>query len=77
MPESGNHESSSSPHPKPTTQCLESSMLDEQVNHCSGELPGIKPNLEKASEIASKEVVLEEPPQQQHEQRPNLQTKLI
>ena len=65
---STNYEESSS-HPKPTTQTSESSVLDELVNHYSGELPGSELNLEKASEIASKEVILEDP-LQQPEKRP-------
>jgi len=70
VPESANHKESSSSHPKPTTQTSESSILDELVNHYSGELPAFEPNLEKASEIASEEVILENPQQQQSEQRP-------
>jgi hypothetical protein len=52
VPESVNHEFSTS-HPKPTTQTFDSSVLDELVNHCSGELPGFEQNLETTSEIAS------------------------
>jgi len=70
VPESANHEESSSSHPKPTTQTSESSILDELVNHYSIELPGFEPNLEKASEIAFEEVILEDPQQQQSKQRP-------
>ena len=44
-------------------------MLDDLVNHYSGELPCYEPNLEKASEVASDEVTLESPQQQ----APNLQ----
>jgi hypothetical protein len=43
--------------------------LDELANHCSGELPDFEPNLQKDSEIASEEVVLEDPQQQQPKQR--------
>ena len=68
MAKFANYEESSS-HPKPTTQTSESSVLDELVNRYSGELPGSEPNLEKAFEIASEEVILEDP-QQQPEQRP-------
>ena len=50
-------------HPKPTTQTSEQSVLDEQVNHYQGELPGFEPSLERASEIASDEVTLESPQQ--------------
>jgi len=46
VPESANHEKSSSPsHPKQTTQSSESSVLGELVNHYSGELSGSEPNL--------------------------------
>jgi hypothetical protein len=68
VPESANLNESSS-HPKPTTQTSKSSILDELVNHCSGELPGYETNQEKASEVASDEVTLESPQQQE----PNLQ----
>ena len=44
--------------------------MDELVNHYSSELPGSEPNLEKSSEIAVEEVILEDPQQQQFEQRP-------
>jgi len=57
---SANHEESSS-HPKPTTQTSEPSVLDELVNNYSGELPSSEPNLEKASEIAFEEIILEDP----------------
>jgi hypothetical protein len=59
-PESANLNDSSSSNPKPTTQTSEPSVLDELVNHCSGELPGFESNLEKASEIAYEEVTLED-----------------
>jgi hypothetical protein len=45
--------------------------LDELANHYSGELPGFEPNLQRASELASNEVVSESPQQQQPEQRPD------
>jgi len=44
-------------------------VLDNLVNHYSGELPGYEPNLEKASELASDEVMSESP----LKQAPNLQ----
>jgi hypothetical protein len=66
--ESNIHESSSS-HPQPTTQTSDPSILVELTNHYSCELPGFEPNLERASEIASDEVNLESPQQQE----PNLQ----
>jgi len=55
---SANHEESSSSHPTPTTQASEPSVLDDLVNHYSGELPGYEPNLERASEVASDGVTL-------------------
>jgi hypothetical protein len=70
VPESVNHEFSTS-YPKPTAQTFDSSVLDELVNHCSGELLGFEQNIERASEIASDEAVSEIPQQQQPEQRPN------
>ncbi|RHN60154.1 hypothetical protein MtrunA17_Chr4g0022361 [Medicago truncatula] len=66
--ESANFNESSS-HPNSTTQTLEPSVLENLVNHYSGELPGCEPNLERASEVASGEVTLESPQQQ----APNLQ----
>jgi len=39
------------------------------MNHYSGELPGYESNLEKASDIASDEVMTESP----HQQTPNLE----
>jgi len=64
---------SSSPQPKSPTRSSEPSVLENLVNHYSGELPGIKTNLEKAFEVASGEVASESP---QH-QAPNLQTASI
>jgi len=61
-PESANISISS--HPKSTTQTTEPSVLDDLVNHYSGELPGYEPNQEKASEVASDGVALESPQQQ-------------
>jgi len=69
VPESTNHEESSSSHHKPTTQTSDQSILVELANHYSGELPGFEPNLKRASEAASDEVTLESPQQQ----APNLQ----
>jgi len=69
VPESANHEVSSSSHPKPTTQTSDQSVLVELANHYSCELPGFESNLERASEAASDEVTLESPQQQ----APNLQ----
>jgi len=53
-----------SSHPKPTTQTTEPSVLDDLVNHYSGELPGYEPTQEKASKVASDGVTLESPQQQ-------------
>jgi len=64
VPESANHVESSSSYSKPTTQTSDQSILVELANHYSGELPGFKPNLERASEVASDEVTLESPQQQ-------------
>ena len=55
---------SKSSHPKSTTQATEPSVLDDLVNHYSGELPGYEPTQEKASEVASDGVTLESPQQQ-------------
>jgi len=49
---------------QPSTQTSDLSVLNELANHYQGELPGFEPNLERASEIASEEVVLENPQQQ-------------
>jgi len=59
----------SSSQPQPTTQSSDPSLLEELANHYKAELPGFEPNLEKASEMASYEVVLEDPQQQ----KPNSQ----
>ena len=53
---SDNPETTSS-QPQPSTQTSDSSVLDELSNHYKGELPGFKPNSEKASEIAPDRVV--------------------
>jgi len=58
--EYANHEVSVSL-PKPNTQTSEPSVLDNLVNHYSGELPGYETNIEKASELASDEVISESP----------------
>jgi len=63
-PEYDNHVSSLS-QPQPTTQTSDPSILEELANHYSDELPGFEPNLERASEIASEEVVSESPQQQE------------
>jgi len=54
-PESANHEVSLSPS-KPTTQTSDPFVIQDLINHYSGELPSFEPNLERASEIASDEV---------------------
>lgn len=59
----------SSCHPSSSNQTLEISILENLVSHYSGELPGVESNLERASEVASGEVTLESPQQQE----PNLQ----
>ena len=55
----------SSSQPQPSTQSFEPSMLDELANHYQGDLPGFELNLERASKIASDEVNLERPQQQE------------
>jgi len=60
---------SESSHPKPTTKASEPFVLDDLVNHYSGELPGCELNQEKASEVASDGVTLESPQQK----APNLE----
>ena len=54
----------SSSHPTSTTQTSEPSVLENLINHYSGELPSVESNLERASELASGEVTLESPQQQ-------------
>ena len=54
---------------RPTTQTSDPSVIQDLINHYSGELPGFEPNLEIASEIASGEVTSESPQQQ----KPDLQ----
>jgi len=63
-PEYDNQEVSVSP-PKPTTQTSDPAVIQDLINHYSGELPGFEPNLERASELASDEVTLECPQQQE------------
>ena len=67
-PESDIPETSSS-QPQPSTKTSDPSVLDELANHYQGELPGFVPNIERASKIASDEVNLESPQQQE----PNLE----
>jgi len=67
-PESANHEVSPSTS-KPTTQTSDPSVIQDLINHYSGELPGFEPNIEKASDLASDEVMSESPQQQ----APNLE----
>jgi hypothetical protein len=61
--ESSNQNVSSSSHPTSSTHSSKPSVLENLVNHYSGELPGVEPNLEKVSEVASSEVALESPQQ--------------
>jgi len=71
--ETAKHEVSLSP-PKPTTQTSDPSVIQDLINHYSGELPGFEPNLEKKTfELASDEVTSESPQQQV----PNLQMASI
>jgi len=44
------------------TQTNEPSIIQDLMNHYSGELPGYETNLEKASDITSNEVMIESPP---------------
>jgi len=69
--ESTNNELSVSP-PKLTTQTSNPFVVQDLINHYSGELPDFEPNLEKASELASDEVISECPQQQES----NLQVAL-
>jgi hypothetical protein len=62
-PESSNINKSSSSHPTSTNQTSETSVLENMVNHYSGELPGVESNLQRASKVASDEVTLESPEQ--------------
>jgi len=71
--ESANIDELSAPQPKSPTKSSEPSVLENLVNHYSGELPSVESNLEKASEVASGEVASERPQQQ----APNLQTASI
>jgi len=64
--ESANIEVSLSPS-KTTTQTNEPSIIQDLMNHYSGELPGHDTNQERASDIASDEVMTESP----HQQIPN------
>jgi len=59
-PESASQEVSVSP-PKPTTQTSDPSVIQDLINHYSGELPGFEPNLERASELAYDEVTSKSP----------------
>ena len=60
--------SSSHPNsPTQTTETHEPSISQGLINHYSGELPDYESNLEKASDIASTEVMTESP----HQQTPN------
>ena len=68
--ESANLAETSSPQPIAPSKSLEPSVLEQLVNHYSGELLGVESELEKASEVASSEVSSESPQQQ----TPNLQT---
>jgi len=53
------------PHHLNLNQSSDPSSLGELANHYKGELPRLEPNLEKASEMAYGEVVLEDPQQQE------------
>jgi len=59
----------SSSQSQPSTQTSDTSLLNELANHYQCELPAFESNLERASEIASDEVTLESPQQQE----PNLE----
>jgi len=52
-----------------TTKTNEPSIIQDLMNHYSGELPGYETNLERASDLASGEVMIENPQQQ----TPNLE----
>jgi len=59
-PESANLEVSLSPS-RPTIQTSDPSIIQDLINHDSGELLGFEPNLERAFEIAYAEVTSESP----------------
>jgi len=46
---------------KTTTEINEPSVIQGLINHYSGELPGYETNLERASDLASDEVMIESP----------------
>jgi len=60
-----NVETSSSSQPPSTKPTQDTSVLDNLVSHYLGELPEVRPNLQKASEVTSMEVTLESPQHQQ------------
>jgi len=55
--------------PTQTTQTSKPSIIQNLMNHYSCELPSYESNIEKASDIASNEVMTESP----HQQTPNLE----
>ena len=61
--ESANIDVSLSP-TKTTTETHEPFVIQGLINHYSGELPGYETNLERASDLASDEVMTESPQQQ-------------
>jgi len=63
------NQTSTSSQPQPSIQTSDSFVLDEISNHYKGELPGFKPNSEKASETEPSSNVLERPQQR----KPNSQ----
>ena len=63
VPEPNIPETSSS-QPQSSSQTSDPSVLQDLANHYQAELPSFEPNLERASEIASDEVVSESPQQQ-------------
>jgi hypothetical protein len=68
VPSEENIESSSS-QPPSTNPTQDTTVIDNLVSHYSGELPEVRPSLQRASEVGSKEVASESPQQQP----PNLQ----
>jgi hypothetical protein len=57
-------DSSSSQPPSSTKTTPKTNVLDNLVSHYSGELPGVEPNLQRASEVTSMKVASESPQQQ-------------
>jgi hypothetical protein len=64
VPSDENVEPSSSSQPPSTNQTEDTTVIDNLVSHYTGELPEVRPSLQRASEVASEEVASESPQQQ-------------